>query len=131
MHAKAHQSKSQKASTFHRDMCSIIRIPFHHQIQHYWAQASAHPIDLVFLISHSVIIWVFSPCSIPISYMHKYPFEELFSQLALLYIHYNRKDLRQHAFNNSYILNPLLKWLSDNIIIWRISLITIYNKKYY
>jgi hypothetical protein len=44
-------------------------------------------------------------------------------------IHYNKNDLRQHSFNNSYILNLLLKWLSGIIIILRISLITIYNKK--
>jgi hypothetical protein len=43
--------------------------------------------------------------------------------------HYNRNEFRQHSFNNGYISNPLLKWLSDIIIILRIFLTTIYKKK--
>jgi hypothetical protein len=44
-------------------------------------------------------------------------------------IHYNKNDLRQHSFNNSYILNLLLKWLSSIIVILRMFLIIVCNKK--
>jgi hypothetical protein len=43
--------------------------------------------------------------------------------------HYNKNNLRQYPFNNGYISNTLLKWLSDIIIILRTFLTMIYNKK--
>jgi hypothetical protein len=52
----------------------------------------------------------------------------LISLQRLFNDHKNKNDVRQYLFNNDYISNSLLKWISDIIIILRTSLTMICNK---